>query len=127
MRKSVIAVAIATMLMASNSVAQVPVTEYSIVTALVDLVKSVTDSSVSKEQKDRLLQKVEAWKKLPPTKENYDYVVKETAKIKTTITQAGKSKSSKESSNQKSKPAEISNQKPAQPAHMNTPSHGGRH
>jgi len=123
MRKSVIVISMATVLMASTSVGRVEIVEYPILSIIIELVNTIKVSALTKEQKDSLLRRVEAWKKLPPTKQNYDYVSNQSGKIRASVAHASNLKSTtKESQSRKTISSETNT-----PKQETTPSHGGHH
>jgi hypothetical protein len=93
MRKPVIVISMATMLMASTSLGRAEITEYPILGMIIEIVNTIKLSALTKEQKDSLLRRVEAWKKLPPTKQNYDYVSNQSGKIRASVAHASNLKS----------------------------------
>src|SRR4030095_1511038 len=96
MRKSIIGMMIATMLFASTPFAKAQgITEYGAIRAFVATLvcMGLESSALTKDQKEHLIQKIEVWKNLPPTKENVAYVEKNSAQIKKLLATANDPKS----------------------------------
>jgi Flp pilus assembly pilin Flp len=97
MRKSIALVIAISILGASpplNEPARATAVEYSVMLALIIVVciTAIQKSDLPSEQKGHLINTVESWKSLPPTKENLAYVKKNTAQIQKLLPTASEPK-----------------------------------